>query len=205
VPDRRLVLASASPARLRVLREAGFAPDVVVSGVDEDLGSLGDAARCTETAVAELARRKAVAVAARLDGGAPGSLVLGCDSMLDLDGDPHGKPPSVAEARERWQRMRGREGVLCTGHCLVDTRTGRVAAEVVSTVVRFGRPTDAELEAYLASGEPLAVAGAFTLDGRSAAFVDGVEGDPLSVVGVSPAAVRRLLAEHGVAVAEVWS
>jgi septum formation protein len=191
------VLASASPARLRLLRDAGFDPRVVVSGVAEDDVRHDDPAGT----VRELAVRKAAAVAAGLSGE---ELVLGCDSMLVLDGDVLGKPSSPADAVHRWQRMRGRAGTLMTGHCLVDVATGRQAADVAATVVRFGRPTDAEVKAYVATGEPLHVAGAFTLDGRSAPFVDGVDGDPGTVIGLSLPLLRALLGRLGVEVTSLW-
>jgi septum formation protein len=190
------VLASASPARLRLLRDAGLAPEVVVSGVDED-GVVGPAPEV----VLELAVRKAAAVAA----GQHDALVLGCDSMLELDGDVLGKPSSAEEAVQRWKVMRGRTGQLLTGHCVVDTRTGRQAGDVCSTLVRFGDPSDAEIAAYVASGEPLQVAGAFTLDGRSAPFLAGIDGDAGNVIGVSLPLVRRLLAEHDVELVDLWS
>lgn len=193
------MLASASPARLRLLREAGFDPVVHVSGVDETAVAQDD----PWTLVRELATRKAATVAASC--GLDGALVVGCDSMLVLDGEVLGKPADAGEAVERWQRMRGRTGVLLTGHCVVDVASGRTAAEVADTVVRFGTPSDDEISAYVETGEPLRVAGAFTIDGRSAVFVDGVDGDPSNVVGLSLPLLRRLLAELGVAVTSLWS
>jgi len=193
---RRLVLASASPARLRLLHEAGFAPEVLVSGVAED----GLDHEPPRRQVLALARRKAEAVVAR----AGDALVVGCDSMLELDGRVLGKPADEHEALARWRSMRGREGTLLTGHWVIDAATGRQAGDVAATLVRFGRPTDAELAAYVATGEPLQVAGAFTLDGRGAPFVDGVDGDPGNVIGLSLPLLRRLLAQLDVSIVALW-
>lgn len=197
MPARPLVLASASPARLGLLRAAGIDPAVVVSGLDED----AVVADGPSALVLELAVRKARAVAPLVP---PGSLVLGCDSLLELDGEGFGKPGTPEVALARWQRMRGRAGTLLTGHCLIDTTTGAGVEAVAGTAVRFGDPTDAELRAYVASGEPLQVAGGFTLDGRSAPYVDGIDGDPGNVVGLSMPLLRTLLAQHGVAVHDLW-
>ena len=194
MPAPRFVLASASPARLRLLRDAGFAPEVIVSGVDED-----DVAGTAVEMALELAHRKAAAVAVQ----APGALVLGCDSLLELDGAALGKPTSAEDAVDRWRAMRGRSGVLHTGHCVVVN--GRSEADVCSTTVRFGEPSDAEIDAYVASGEPLHVAGAFTLDGRGSAFLDGIDGDAGNVIGLSVPLLRRLLRAHGIAVVDLWS
>lgn len=194
MPTRRLVLASASPARLGLLRAAGLDPQVQVSGIDESTVTGTPAEQ-----VLELARLKAAAVAADH----PDALVVGCDSMLELDGLALGKPADPAEAIARWAQMRGRSGRLLTGHSVVDG--GRTVSEVASTVVRFGTPTDAEVAAYVASGEPLQVAGAFTLDGRSAPFVDGIDGCHTNVVGLSLPLLRRLLQQLGVEVVDLWS
>jgi len=197
--DRRtLVLASASPARLGLLRQAGLDPQVRVSGVDEDALTAPTPA---ELALV-LAEAKAKAVAAELAGG---ELVIGCDSVLELDGEALGKPADAAEALARWQAMRGRSGVLQTGHCVIDTATGRQASATASTTVRFGTPDDAEIAAYIASGEPLHVAGAFTLDGRSAPFVEGIDGDPGNVIGLSLPLLRCLLADLDVRITDLWT
>lgn len=195
-----LVLASASPARLQTLRNAGVEPTVIVSGVDE---SQLDGLPPAELAL-QLAELKCAAVAGRDDLPA-GALVLGCDSVLDLDGVALGKPDDEADAVRRWQQMRGRSGVLRTGHCLTDTATGRVAAATASTTVRFADLTDEEVAAYVATGEPLHVAGAFTVDGLGGAFVTGIDGDHHNVVGVSLPLLRELAAELGHSWTELWS
>ncbi|MFI0979806.1 Maf family protein [Streptomyces sp. NPDC021093] len=198
-PARRLVLGSASPARLGLLRQAGLAPEVIVSGVDEDALS---APTPGELALV-LATAKADVVAALPE--AAGALVVGCDSVLELDGQALGKPDDAEDATARWKAMRGRSGVLQTGHCVIDTASGRRAAATASTTVHFAEPSDAEIAAYVASGEPLYVAGAFTLDGRSAPFVRGIEGDPGNVIGLSLPLLRDLLAELDVAITDLWA
>jgi septum formation protein len=204
-----LVLASASPARLAILRGAGVEPLVEISGVDEDavIAELGAEASVVDT-VTTLALAKARTVAARVAAAAPDCVVVGADSMLLLDGELVGKPGSPEAARGRWDQMSGSTAELFTGHALVRVTGGAPGPEVVGharTVVAFSRPTTEELEAYLASGEPLAVAGAFTLDGRGGWFVEGVEGDPSNVVGLSLPLTRRLLAEVGVGVDALWA
>ncbi len=196
---RQLVLASASPARLGLLRAAGFAPTVVVSGVREPPYTKGDDPR---EYVRGLAEAKATAVArSELPEGA---LVIGCDSMLVVDGEVYGKPADADEALRRWQKMRGQVGVLMTGHAVVDATTGTLVADVGSTTVHFGTPSDGELEAYVATGEPLLVAGGFTLDGRSAPYIVGIEGDWANVIGLSLPMLRALLVQLDVAVHELW-
>jgi septum formation protein len=196
-----VVLASASPARLETLRRAGIDPIVMVSGVDEDLAVAEATERYGPLEPADiallLARAKAEEVAARSDRAA---LVLGCDSVLELDGEMHGKPADGAEAVSRWRRMRGRSGVLHTGHWLVDDRddSGATLGATASTTVHFARLSDDEIEAYVATGEPLSVAGAFTVDGLGGAFVTAVEGDHHNVVGLSLPLLRELLADAGI-------
>ncbi|MDX6324747.1 MAG: nucleoside triphosphate pyrophosphatase [Nocardioidaceae bacterium] len=192
----RLVLASQSPARLATLRAAGLDPEVVVSGVDESTVVSNDPAELS----VELARLKARTVAA----GLVDALVVGCDSVLEVDGGIHGKPGTAAAATRRWQSMRGSSGVLHTGHCVIDTATGRELARAARTVVHFADLSDAEIEAYVDTGEPLQVAGAFTIDGLGGAYVTGIEGDPHTVVGIGLPLLRSMFAELGYAWHELW-
>ncbi|RUP06431.1 MAG: septum formation inhibitor Maf [Mycobacterium sp.] len=207
----RLVLGSASTGRLKVLRQAGVDPLVRVSGLDEDamIAALGPEAAPDEV-VRALARAKAEHVVATVDERdvTANCVVLGCDSMLYLDGRLCGKPASVEDAREQWRSMAGRSGQLHTGHCLIQLRDHgvvRVESETSITTVHFGTPTDSDLEAYLASGEPLRVAGAFTVDGLGGWFIDGVDGDPSTVIGVSLPLLRSLLARCGLSVGDLWA
>jgi septum formation protein len=229
-----LVLASASPGRLATLRRAGIQPVVVVSGVDEDAELTRARTVYGELDPADapllLAKAKAEEVASRVeragivaDGGTPAAagsptsvsvenaLVLGCDSMLELDGEVGSKPDDAADAVRRWQRMRGRSGVLHTGHWVVDLRdsehggTGATLGATASTVVHFADVTDEEIEAYVATGEPLGVAGAFTTDGLGGAFVRGIEGDHHTVVGVSLPLLRTMLNDCDVRWTDLWA
>lgn len=196
------MLASASPARLETLTRAGLRPQVIVPAVDEDAFT---ATKVTEL-VAVLAQAKAEAVAAVLpeDGDV---LVVACDSLLDLDGRPLGKPATPEEAIQRWQEMRGRTGHLHTGHHVIGRLDGqtRSVAAVATTEVRFADVTDAEIGAYVATGEPQQVAGAFTIDGLGGAFVTGITGDHHNVVGISLPLLRRLFAELGVGWHTLWA
>lgn len=197
---RHLILASGSPARLRLLRDAGIQPEVVVSDADETIDPDLEPAAATVT----LAARKATAVAAGVTSGDRPPLVLGCDSMLFFDGASHGKPGTRAAATAAWRARRGHAGVLWTGHVLIDTASGRSARRACATTVQFAEVTDAEIAAYVATGEPLAVAGAFTLDGRGAAFIDHIEGDHSNVVGLSLPTLRLLLGELGLTIMDLW-
>ncbi|OBI72187.1 nucleoside triphosphate pyrophosphatase [Mycobacterium sp. E740] len=205
----RVVLASASPGRRKVLRQAGIDPLVVVSGVDEDAvaAALGPTAAPAEVTVA-LAAAKADAVITGLDAAvAADCVVIGCDSMLYRDGVLLGKPPTPEAALAGWRQMAGRSGQLYTGHCLIrlrDNDIGHRLTESAVTTVRFGEPSAKDLEHYVASGEPTAVAGGFTLDGLGGWFVEGVEGDPSSVIGLGLPLVRRLIERAGLSLADLW-
>ncbi|WP_082556459.1 nucleoside triphosphate pyrophosphatase [Modestobacter sp. Leaf380] len=197
--SRRLVLGSASPARLQLLRQAGLSPEVVVSGVDE---STIRSPRVGEL-VALLAAAKAQAVARQ----ETDALVIGCDSLLEFRGEAMGKPADAADARQRWRRMAGRSGTLHTGQALLDVQAGSVSRRdvaVASTTVHFASPSEAEIEAYIGTGEPLQVAGAFTLDGLGGPFVRRIDGDPSAVVGLSLPLLREQLGKLGLAVVDLW-
>jgi septum formation protein len=196
----RLILASASPARLTTLRNAGIRPHVQVSGVDEDEVAAALADPTPPELCLALATAKAEAVASTVDSG----LVVGCDSMLELRGKAYGKPKDPEVARARWALMAGNTGLLHTGHCVIDAGTGKRSADTATTTVRFGSPTAQELDAYISSGEPLAVAGAFTIDGLGGIFIDGIDGDPHTVVGISLPLLRRLLQDLGVRITDLW-
>lgn len=198
-PRLRLVLASASPSRRTTLRSAGLDPIVIVSGVDE---SQLDGLPPAQLALG-LAELKCAAVAVREDL-PPDVLVLGCDSVLELDGEALGKPGTPEIAAERWRAMRGRSGVLHTGHSLRDPATGREEGATASTTVHFADVSDEEIDAYVATGEPLHVAGAFTIDGVGGAFVTGIEGDHHNVVGVSMPLLRRLVLRLGHSWPSLW-
>jgi septum formation protein len=242
----RLVLASASPARRKLLEAAGIDATVLVSGVDETAVRADSAA----SLCAVLARLKAEAVADRIRatdrtstaeqtsttgssaertsttgssaertstaerastvGSAAGNdqpagmLVLGCDSVLEFGGEILGKPKDSDDASQRWRRMRGRQGTLLTGHCLIDVAGGRHAAEVAATTVHFADVTDDEIAAYVGTGEPLHVAGAFTIDGLGGPFVERIEGDPGTVIGLSLPLLRHLLDRLNLRITDLW-
>lgn len=196
---RRLILASASPARRFLLETAGFRPEVVVSHVDED----GMDHLPARDAVAELARRKGRAVAARL---APtDALIVACDSLLEFDGESWGKVTSEDAVVARWKRLRGQTGYLHTGHLMIDAGTGGEAEETDTAVVHFGSPSDAEIVAYAATEESRQVAGPFTLEGRSAPWIDSIEGNYGTITGISLPVLRRLLARFDVGIVDLWN
>lgn len=209
-----LVLASASPGRAKVLTDAGIDFAVQVSAVDEDavlaraverFGELGPA----DTALL-LAKSKAEDVAAMEE--ADGAVVLGCDSVFEFDGVAYGKPYTAEVATARWEAMSGKSGILHTGHWLIDNRSeedgdggsGATIGAVSSTTVNFESLDAGEIAAYVATGEPLPCAGGFTIDGRGAAFIRGIEGNPHTVIGLNVSTLRELLAEAGLSISDVW-
>ncbi|THV43131.1 Maf family protein [Glycomyces buryatensis] len=194
---RQFILASASPARRALLTAAGIDPEVIVSGVDERQVMGHDPAQLSSA----LAEMKAEAV---LNLVSAQSLVLGCDSVLHFDGEILGKPEGPEEATSRWKRMRGRSGVLYTGHCLIDVAADRKVIRSIGTTVHFAEASDAEIAAYVATGEPLHVAGSFTLDGYGSAFIDKIEGDPGTVIGLSMPLLRTMLGELEIALTDLW-
>ena len=206
----RVILASASPGRLKVLRGAGIDPLVIVSGVDEDalVAALPDDAGPADVTTA-LATAKAQAVARTLDDDVGANcVVVGCDSMLYRGGRLWGKPATEAAAIAGWHAMAGTSGELVTGHCvlrIVDGRVDQRASECAVTTVRFGRPSADDLLAYARSGEPVAVAGGFTLDGLGGWFVDGVDGDPSAVIGIGLPLTRALFERVGLSLAQLWA
>ncbi len=205
VAMNEMILASASAGRLGTLQRAGVHPRVVVSSVDEQaviaaIEAGGGPLSAREVALV-LARAKCLDVNAALTDGDDADIVLGCDSVLEFHGAVHGKPGTAEEARARWRAMRGSAGVLHSGHWLIDRRDRQSPAElgdVASTTVHFADLDDAEIEAYVATGEPLHVAGGFTVDGLGGPYVRSIEGDYHAVVGVSLPMLRELLRQIGV-------
>lgn len=206
----RFVLASASSGRRKVLRQAGIDPLVIVSDVDEDalIASL-DPDLPPEAVVAKLANAKALSVAAQLpEDLLDDCLVLGCDSMLYLAGELRGKPGSAEVALRQWESMTGSTGHLLTGHALLRLTAGVIThteGDTGSTTVHFGKPPQEDLARYIESGEPINVAGAFTLDGLGGWFIDRIEGDPSNVIGVSLPVVYRLVRNAGRQITDLWS
>lgn len=204
----RFVLASASPARLSVLRAAGIEPLVRVSGVDEHAITEALNDPTPVELVTALAEAKAEAVTSAVSTELPDCVIVGCDSMLSINGEVVGKPGTAEAAAKRWRGMAGGSGELLTGHAVLRLRDGEISARTrahLATTVRFGDPSGPELDAYLATGEPLQVAGGFTLDGFGGWFIEGIDGDPSSVIGISLPLTRRLLAEVGVGVTTLWN
>lgn len=204
------VLASASSGRLSVLRHAGIEPVVLVTDVDEDAVRAAHAGAAPTAVIEALAAAKAETVTARYADhpALADSVVISGDSMLLIDGELQGKPGTRAETLRRWERQLGATGELITGHAVLRTVRGRVTARTLgsaSTTVTMGRPSAAELAAFIDSGEPLQVAGAFTIDRLGGWFVEKIDGDPSCVVGLALPLVRRLLAEVGITVTDLWN
>lgn len=221
----RLILASQSPARTKLLHNAGIAHEVLVSDVDEDAVQARYGVTDPHDTALLLARAKAEAVASLPE--ADGAIVIGCDSVFEFDGEAHGKPYTADVARERMLRMSGSMGVLHTGHWLVDCRdtdadvdggntqedgagvtargSGATLGSVSSAEVHFMEMTAEEIETYIATGEPLQCAGSFTIDGYGGAFIRKVDGDPHTVVGLSISTLRALLGQANVGITELWT
>ncbi|MDR6437259.1 septum formation protein [Paenarthrobacter nicotinovorans] len=217
----RLILASQSPARTKLLTEAGIRHDVLVSDVDEDAVQAKYGVTDAHDTALLLARAKAEAVASLPE--AEGALVIGCDSVFEFDGESHGKPYTAEVARERMLRMSGSQGVLHTGHWLIDCRdtaadvdedadaevepaegSGATVGAVSSAEVHFAEMSTYDIDAYIATGEPLHCAGSFTIDGLGGAFIRKVDGDPHAVVGLSISTLRDLLVHADVRITELW-
>lgn len=198
----QVVLASASPARTRLLSDAGIRHRVIVSSVDEDAVVSEHAWTSAFDVAGGLAIAKARDVAKQLG---PGQLIIGCDSVFDIGGEIHGKPATPQQARARWERMRGGDGVLYTGHHIVNTTTGDEVSRVASSTVYFADPSDAEIDAYIATGEPLRVAGGVTIDALGAPFIARIDGDHSNVMGLSIPTLRLMLLDLGIAWPSLWS
>ncbi|WP_226761927.1 Maf family protein [Arthrobacter sp. SO3] len=211
----RLILASQSPARTKLLTDAGIRHEILVSDVDEDAVQARYGVTDPHDTALLLARAKAEAVASLPE--ADGALVIGCDSVFEFDGEAHGKPYTAEVARERMLRMSGSKGVLHTGHWLVDCRdtgssdesgaagSGATLGHVTSAEVHFMEMSAGEIDAYIATGEPLQCAGSFTIDGYGGAFIRKVDGDPHAVVGLSISTLRGLLGQAQVGITELWT
>jgi septum formation protein len=197
----KIILGSASPARAMLLKNAGIQFEIKVSGIDEDALITNNSDLAPADLVTKLAEAKGMAVAADIKSAA---LVIAADSMFLFDGVLYGKPLDETVARERLQKMQGRIGELITGHAVIDTATGICYSATAAAVVKFTQMSELEIEAYLASTEPLNVAGNFTLDGLGAAFIDHVSGDPAAVVGLSISTVRKLINQHGYEYTQLW-
>ena len=197
---QKLILASTSPARTRLLTDAGINFETVAPGVDEDLVVNQMQPSTAQEMTELLARYKAQAVADRFQS----SLVLGCDSALEFEGEILGKPHEPSVAVNRWLKLSGKSGVLHSGQHLIDTTTGEGLSAVSSTVVHFSTLTEAQIRRYVDTGEPLNVAGAFTIDGLGGAFIERIEGDYHTVVGLSLRSLRELTAQLGHEYQDLW-
>lgn len=202
----RLILGSASPARFNTLTAAGLHPEVMVSNVDEDLITSGSPGGLTQARATAKGQDVLATVLGQLGAGDDIVIVLACDSMLEIEDRVYGKPGTADKAVARWQWMRGRSGLLHTGHYVAVAHGGQVqtACRLATTGVTFADLSDAEIEAYAATGEPEKVAGGFTIDGYGGAFVTGIHGDPHNVVGISLPLVRQILVDLGVSWSSLW-
>jgi septum formation protein len=196
------VLASASPARTRLLTDAGVAHVIRVSDVDEQAAVDQSGWMGAHAVAGGLATAKARDVAASLG---EGHLVLGCDSVFDIGGEIHGKPADAWQARERWERMRGSDGILYTGHHVIDTTSGREITRVAASTVYFADPSDEELDAYIATGEPMRVAGGVTIDALGAPFISRIDGDHSNIMGLSIPTLRLMLMDIGITWPTLWT
>lgn len=187
-----IILASASPSRQRLLTSVGISPTIIVSGVDEEDSAFAQLS--PRELVVALAIVKAHTVKEKVNYPA---LIIGCDSTFEFEGESLGKPGTVENAIARAKKLSGKSGVLHTGHCFIDTDKGIEISDVVSTRVHFATMSDEEIEGYVATGEPLNVAGGFTLDGLSAPFIAGIEGDPSNVIGLSLPLLRNAINSLG--------
>lgn len=201
-PLMRFVLASASPARTRLLTDAGVAHSIVVSDVDEQAAVDASGWANAHSVAGGLATAKASDVAAGIG---EGHLVLGCDSVFDIGGEIHGKPADAWQARQRWERMRGGDGILYTGHHVINTSTGQEVTRVAASTVYFANPSDDEIDAYIATGEPLRVAGGVTIDALGAPFIARIDGDHSNVMGLSIPTLRLMLLDIGIAWPTLWT
>ncbi|MBL7285270.1 septum formation inhibitor Maf [Corynebacterium godavarianum] len=194
----RLVLASQSPSRRMLLEQGGVTPVLRPAHVDEDaiIAELGEAE--PRVIVEKLAHAKAATVA----GDFPNDVVVGCDSMLLLDGQLLGKPHTPERTIARWKAQRGKEAHLLTGHAVA--HQGEWVVDTIATAIRFGDVSDADIEAYAASGQPLKCAGAFTLEALGSWFIDSIDGDPTSVIGLSMPLLRRCLYRFGLNASDFW-
>ncbi|NLW13716.1 MAG: septum formation inhibitor Maf [Trueperella sp.] len=203
---KQLLLASASPARKATLISAGITPNIAVADLDED-GLLAANPGLTAAGQVELlatAKASAIADELRASGNPLPTVVVGCDSMLEMHGQVVGKPRTAEVARERLRAMSGNPGDLHTGHCVIDLKTGQMGVGTSTTTVYIGELTDAEIAAYIATGEPMVVAGSFTIDGYGGPFVERIDGDHHGVVGISLPLLRTLLADLGHSITEFW-
>ncbi len=192
----KLILASASPSRLKLLQNAGINPVVCPSDFDESQIKLNDPTELVLT----LAQKKAETVSAKF----PNDLVLGCDSVLVVNGEIHGKPKDEKDAIARWQTMRGKVGELLTGMALISVNTNQILVKSCMTKVYFAMISDAQIIAYVNTKEPLNCAGCFALEGKGGLFIEKIEGCHSNVIGLSLPVLRTMMAELGTEITDFW-